>query len=132
MVEDLTGGPLFLPLYKYFTECGGIYKLCFGPKVFMVVSDPVVLRHILKENVFSYDKGVLSEILEPFMGQGLIPAPFEVCACACVRACVCECVCECVSVCLCVCIGVCVHVCVCMCVCVCARARVCACACACA
>lgn len=78
VVEDLTGGPLFLPLYKYFTECGGIYKLCFGPKVFMVVSDPVVLRHILKENVFSYDKGVLTEILEPFMGQGLIPAPFEV------------------------------------------------------
>ena len=44
----------------------------------MVISDPVVLRHILKENVFAYDKGVLSEILEPFMGQGLIPAPFEV------------------------------------------------------
>ena len=35
----------------------------------MVISDPIVLRHILKENVFSYDKGVLSEILEPFMGQ---------------------------------------------------------------
>ena len=78
VVDDLVGGPLFLPLYKYFTECGGVYKLCFGPKIFMVVSDPVVLRHILKENVYSYDKGVLSEILEPFMGQGLIPAPFEV------------------------------------------------------
>ena len=50
-MEDLVGGPLFLPLYKYYTECGGIYKLCFGPKVFMVVSDPIVLRHILKENV---------------------------------------------------------------------------------
>jgi len=36
------------------------------------------MKHILKENVFSYDKGVLSEILEPFMGQGLIPAPFSV------------------------------------------------------
>jgi hypothetical protein len=42
----------------------------------MVISDPIVLRHILKENVFSYDKGVLSEILEPFMGQ--------VCVCVCV------------------------------------------------
>ena len=78
VVDDLVGGPLFLPLYKYFTECGGLYKLCFGPKVFFVASDPVVMKHILKENVFSYDKGVLSEILEPFMGQGLIPAPFEV------------------------------------------------------
>jgi hypothetical protein len=35
----------------------------------MVISDPIVLRHILKENVFSYDKGVLSENLEPFLGQ---------------------------------------------------------------
>mmetsp|Transcript_491 Transcript_491/g.1145 ORF Transcript_491/g.1145 Transcript_491/m.1145 type:complete len:647 (+) Transcript_491:75-2015(+) len=78
VVDDLVGGPLFLPLYKYFTECGGLYKLCFGPKVFFVASDPVVMKHILKDNVFSYDKGVLSEILEPFMGQGLIPAPFAV------------------------------------------------------
>jgi len=78
VVDDLVGGPLFLPLYKYYMECGGLYKLCFGPKVFMVASDPMVIRHILKDNVFSYDKGVLSEILEPFMGQGLIPAPFEV------------------------------------------------------
>ena len=44
----------------------------------MVASDPTIIRHILKENVFSYDKGVLTEILEPFMGYGLIPAPFEV------------------------------------------------------
>jgi cytochrome P450 family 97 subfamily B polypeptide 3 len=44
----------------------------------MVASDPTIIRHILKENVFAYDKGVLTEILEPFMGYGLIPAPFEV------------------------------------------------------
>jgi len=78
VIDDLVGGPLFLPLYKYFRECGGFYKLCFGPKVFMVASDPTIIRHILKENVFAYDKGVLTEILEPFMGHGLIPAPFEV------------------------------------------------------
>ncbi|EKX39181.1 cytochrome P450 [Guillardia theta CCMP2712] len=78
VVDDLVGGPLFLPLYKYFKDCGGLYKLCFGPKVFMVASDPLVIRHIMKDNVFSYDKGVLTEILEPFMGQGLIPAPFQV------------------------------------------------------
>jgi len=78
VVDDLVGGPLFLPLFKYFQECGGLYKLCFGPKVFMVVSDPNVVKHMMKDSVFSFDKGVLSEILEPFMGQGLIPAPFEV------------------------------------------------------
>ncbi len=27
VIDDLVGGPLFLPLYKYFRECGGFYKL---------------------------------------------------------------------------------------------------------
>lgn len=35
---------------------GGVYKLAFGPKSFVVVSDPIVARHILRENAFSYDK----------------------------------------------------------------------------
>lgn len=26
VIDDLVGGPLFLPLYKYFKECGGFYK----------------------------------------------------------------------------------------------------------
>ena len=39
----------------------------------MVLSDPVVVREVLKEKPFSFDKGVLAEILEPIMGQGLIP-----------------------------------------------------------
>merc|ERR1740116_532254 len=43
----------------------------------MVVSDPVMVRHILRENVFNYDKGVLGEVLEDVMGKGLIPADFE-------------------------------------------------------
>jgi hypothetical protein len=33
-----------------------VYKLAFGPKAFVVVSDPIVARHILRENAFSYDK----------------------------------------------------------------------------
>ncbi|RZS12581.1 hypothetical protein BHM03_00044050 [Ensete ventricosum] len=56
---------------------GSVYKLAFGPKAFVVVSDPVVARHILRENAFSYDKGVLAEILEPIMGKGLIPADLD-------------------------------------------------------
>lgn len=35
---------------------GSVYKLAFGPKAFVVVSDPIVARHILRENAFSYDK----------------------------------------------------------------------------
>ena len=35
---------------------GAVYKLAFGPKAFVVVSDPVVARHILRENAFSFDK----------------------------------------------------------------------------
>jgi len=77
-LSDLAGDePLFKALYRWFIEYGGVYKLAFGPKAFIVVSDPVVVRHILKENAFNYDKGVLAEILEPIMGKGLIPADLE-------------------------------------------------------
>ncbi|GBF92821.1 cytochrome P450 chloroplastic [Raphidocelis subcapitata] len=77
-LSDLAGDePLFKALYKWFIESGGVYKLVFGPKAFVVVSDPVVVRHILKENAFNYDKGVLAEILEPIMGKGLIPADLD-------------------------------------------------------
>merc|ERR1719162_2171731 len=64
-------------LKKYWEDFGPVYKLCFGPKSFMVVSDPQMMRHILRENVFNYDKGVLGEVLEDVMGKGLIPADFE-------------------------------------------------------
>jgi cytochrome P450 family 97 subfamily B polypeptide 3 len=42
---------------------GAAYKLCFGPKSFIVISDPVMAKHILKDNAKAYDKGVLAEIL---------------------------------------------------------------------
>lgn len=77
-LSDLAGDePLFKALYGWFIESGGVYKLAFGPKAFIVVSDPVVVRHLLKDNAFNYDKGVLAEILEPIMGKGLIPADLE-------------------------------------------------------
>eukprot|EP00887_Chlorella_sp_A99_P005162 scaffold40.g5162.t1 len=71
-LSDLAGDePLFKALYKWFIQYGPVFKLVFGPKAFVVVSDPVV------ENAFNYDKGVLAEILEPIMGKGLIPADLE-------------------------------------------------------
>ncbi|CAI5975863.1 unnamed protein product [Closterium sp. NIES-65] len=45
---------------------------------FVIVSDPVVAKHILRDNAKSYSKGILSEILDFVMGQGLIPADGEV------------------------------------------------------
>ncbi|XP_065635637.1 cytochrome P450 97B1, chloroplastic [Quercus suber] len=76
-VSDLFDRPLFFSLYDWFIEHGSVYKLAFGPKTFVVVSDPIVARHVLRENAFCYDKGVLADILEPIMGKGLIPADLD-------------------------------------------------------
>jgi hypothetical protein len=74
-LQTLAGGPLFLILAKYYTDYGPIFNLSFGPKSFLVVSDPVMARHILRESSpDQYRKGMLAEILEPIMGNGLIPA----------------------------------------------------------
>jgi cytochrome P450 family 97 subfamily B polypeptide 3 len=74
-LQTLAGGPLFLLLAKYFHDYGPIFNLAFGPKAFLVISDPVMARHILRESSpEQYCKGMLAEILEPIMGKGLIPA----------------------------------------------------------
>jgi len=77
-LEDLAGeAPLFIALESYFKQTGSIYKLAFGPKAFIVVSDALAAKEILKTKATSFDKGVLAEILEPIMGKGLIPADLE-------------------------------------------------------
>jgi cytochrome P450 len=74
-LQTLAGGPLFLLLNKYFEVYGPIFNLSFGPKSFLVVSDPVMARHVLREtSPDQYCKGMLAEILDPIMGKGLIPA----------------------------------------------------------
>jgi len=73
-LQELAGGPLFLLLNTYYLEYGPVFKLAFGPRSFVVVSDPVAARHLLATQAASYDKGMLAEILEPIMGKGLIPA----------------------------------------------------------
>lgn len=74
-LQTLAGGPLFLLLAKYYETYGPIFNLSFGPKSFLVISDPVMARHILRESsTEQYCKGMLAEILEPIMGKGLIPA----------------------------------------------------------
>eukprot|EP00554_Chaetoceros_debilis_P007788 CAMPEP_0194078408 /NCGR_PEP_ID=MMETSP0149-20130528/4818_1 /TAXON_ID=122233 /ORGANISM="Chaetoceros debilis, Strain MM31A-1" /LENGTH=607 /DNA_ID=CAMNT_0038759675 /DNA_START=6 /DNA_END=1829 /DNA_ORIENTATION=+ len=73
-ISDLADGTQFVGLQKYFNDYGSPYKLCFGPKSFLVISDPVQAKHVLKTANSQYDKGLLGELLEPIMGKGLIPA----------------------------------------------------------
>jgi len=73
-LDDLGEGTMFIGLQRYYRDYGSPYKLCFGPKSFLVISDPVQARYILREGNNNYDKGILAEILKPVMGKGLIPA----------------------------------------------------------
>ncbi|KAH9326200.1 hypothetical protein KI387_006378, partial [Taxus chinensis] len=77
-IRAVVGEPFFVPLYKLFLSYGGVFRLKFGPKSFVIVSDPLVAKHILKDNSKSYSKGILAEILEFVMGKGLIPADGEI------------------------------------------------------
>jgi cytochrome P450 len=74
---NLAGDTMHLGLWNCFMRFGGVFKLCFGPKSFLVVSDPVVARSVLRDNSKKYDKGMLAELLFPIMGKGLIPADQE-------------------------------------------------------
>lgn len=55
-VSTMADGTAFLGLYSYFRKYGPVYKLCFGPKSFIVISDPVIAKHILRTNAPAYDK----------------------------------------------------------------------------
>ncbi|KAK7243292.1 hypothetical protein RIF29_38085 [Crotalaria pallida] len=68
----------FIPLYELYLTYGGIFRLTFGPKSFLIVSDPSIAKHILRDNSKAYSKGILAEILEFVMGKGLIPADGEI------------------------------------------------------
>uniref|UniRef100_A0A7S3JRS1 Cytochrome P450 n=1 Tax=Aureoumbra lagunensis TaxID=44058 RepID=A0A7S3JRS1_9STRA len=76
-ISGLADGTLYLGLHEYARRFGPVYKLCFGPKSFIVISDHSCARHVLRDNSKGYDKGVLAEILEDIMGKGLIPADPE-------------------------------------------------------
>ena len=47
-----------------------VFRLTFGPKSFVVVSDAEVARYMLRTNAGNYTKGILSEILDFVMGKG--------------------------------------------------------------
>lgn len=68
-VSDLLGGALFLPLFKWMNEYGPIYRLAAGPRNFVVVSDPAIAKHVLR-NYATYAKGLVSEVSEFLFGSG--------------------------------------------------------------
>lgn len=76
-ITDIAEGTMFIGLQRYNQQFGSPFKFCFGPKSFLTVSDPVQMKHILRDANTKYDKGILAEILKPIMGKGLIPADPE-------------------------------------------------------
>ena len=77
-IREIVGQPVFVPLYRLFLTYGPIFRLAFGPKSFVVVSDPALAKQVLLTDAASYTKGLLSEILDFVMGTGLIPADGDV------------------------------------------------------
>ncbi|GMH28747.1 hypothetical protein Nepgr_030590 [Nepenthes gracilis] len=69
-VLDLLGGALFLPLFKWMELYGPIYRLAAGPRNFVVVSDPAIAKHVLRNYGTKYAKGLVSEVSEFLFGSG--------------------------------------------------------------
>ena len=55
-LSDIADGTMFIGLQRYYNNYGSPYKLCFGPKSFLVISDPVQARNILRDANVRYDK----------------------------------------------------------------------------
>ena len=55
-LNDIADGTMFIGLQNYFKNYGSPYKLCFGPKSFLVISDPIQARHLLRDANKKYDK----------------------------------------------------------------------------
>ena len=50
-------------------DYGPIYRLAAGPRNFVVVSDPAIAKHVLR-NYGTYAKGLVSEVSEFLFGSG--------------------------------------------------------------
>ncbi len=55
-IGDIADGTMFIGLQSYYQNYGSPYKLCFGPKSFLVISDPIQAKHLLKDANKNYDK----------------------------------------------------------------------------
>ncbi len=68
-IREIIGEPVFVPLVQLYQLYGEVFRLSFGPKSFVIVSDPALAKQILLTNAAKYSKGILAEILEFVMGQ---------------------------------------------------------------
>lgn len=67
-LTDIADGTMFIGLQRYQNNYGSPYKLCFGPKSFLVISDPVQAKHILRDANTNYDKvGMMIELYNYFV-----------------------------------------------------------------
>jgi hypothetical protein len=55
-LNDIADGTMFIGLQSYQKKYQSPYKLCFGPKSFLVISDPIQARHLLRDANTNYDK----------------------------------------------------------------------------
>lgn len=69
-VSELLGGALFLPLFKWMNQYGPIYRLAAGPRNFVIVSDPAIAKHVLRNYGTKYGKGLVAEVSEFLFGSG--------------------------------------------------------------
>ena len=75
-VSELLSGALFFPLFRWMDIYGPIYRLAAGPRNFVVVSDPAIAKHVLR-NYGKYAKGLVSEVSEFLFGSGFAIAEGE-------------------------------------------------------
>ena len=45
-IREIVGQPVFVPLYKLFITYGPVFRLSFGPKSFIVVSDNQLAKQV--------------------------------------------------------------------------------------
>jgi hypothetical protein len=45
-IREIVGQPVFVPLFKLYQIYGKIFMLSFGPKQFVIVSDPQMAKHV--------------------------------------------------------------------------------------
>jgi hypothetical protein len=53
-IREIVGQPVFVPLFKLYQIYGKIFMLSFGPKQFVIVSDPQMAKHVSRQGLHSW------------------------------------------------------------------------------
>ncbi|GAQ83134.1 cytochrome P450 superfamily protein [Klebsormidium nitens] len=76
-VQELLGGALFLPLFRWMLETGPVYRLAAGPRNFVIIGEPQAAKHVLRNYGTKYHKGLVAEVSEFLFGSGFAIAEAE-------------------------------------------------------